>query len=151
MNLKQLIRDYLKTPRVMQLSTCANNHPWVCNVHYYSDDDFNIYWISTPERRHSKEIEQNPNVSITVKVHEDTPDEKYVIGISAEGAAEMMDDEDAEEIAKKYISKLDKIPTLFEDIKSGRNPHKFYRLKTQNIVLFDVKNFPDDPRQEITL
>ena len=92
MDLKQLIKDNLKTTRTMSLSTSVNNKPWTCTIHYYSDDDFNFYWISTPQRRHSQEIAQNPNVAVAIKIHEDTPDEKYVIGISAEGTAKLIDD-----------------------------------------------------------
>jgi uncharacterized protein YhbP (UPF0306 family) len=43
MDLKKIIKDYLQTPRVMQLATCVDNQPWVCNVHYYVDDDLNFY------------------------------------------------------------------------------------------------------------
>ena len=42
-----------------------NNKPWLCNVWYVMDNDNNIYFMSRETRRHSKEIEQNPNVSCT--------------------------------------------------------------------------------------
>lgn len=132
----------------MQLATSVNNQPWVCNVHFYSDDDFNFYWVSMPTRRHSKEIEQNKQVALAIKIHEDNPEEKYVIGISAEGVAELIDNEEIEKIGDKYIDKLDKDPNLLSNILANKSPFKFYRLKTSNIVLFDVKNFPDNPRQE---
>lgn len=135
----------------MHLATAVNNKPWVCNVHFFADDDFNFYWISTPVRRHSAEIAQNANVSATIKVHEDTPDEPYVIGISVEGTAKLLTDEETKVIGRYYIDKLKKVPTLVDDILSGKNPHKFYRLKPTNIVLFDTKNFLDNPRQEYSL
>lgn len=151
MDLKQLIRDHLKTPRTMSLSTSVDNKPWNCTVHYFNDDDFNFYWISTPERRHSKEIEQNKNAAIAIKVHEDTPQEKYVIGISAEGTAELIDNEEIKKIGTQYTTKLGKPDSLIADILEGRNPHKFYKFTPTNIVLFDYKNFKNSPRQEISL
>lgn len=151
MDLKKLISNHLEKPRVMQLATSVNNQPWMCNVHFYADENFNFYWISTIARRHSQEIEQNKNVAVAILIHEDTPDEQYVIGISAEGNAELIDEEEAKRIGNNYIEKLDKVPALLDDILAGKNPHQFYRMKPSNIVLFDTKNFPDNPRQEMKL
>ncbi len=149
--IKKLLHDHLKKARVMQLATSVNNKPWACTLHFYSDEDLNFYWISTPVRRHSQEIEKNPNVAIAIKIHEDTPTEKYVIGIAAEGIAELLSENEIEKIGNKYVDKLIKDPSILNDILSGKNPHKFYRLKATNIVLFDTKHFPDNPRQELQL
>lgn len=151
MDSKKLIAQYLTESRVMQLATSIDDQPWICNVHFFADQNLNLYWMSTPARRHSQEIAQNSKVAMTIKVHEDTPDEKYVIGLSAEGIAELITNEEMQKIAPDYIKKLDKPPTLTEDILSGNNPHKFYRLRVAKFVLFDTKNFPNDPRLEINL
>lgn len=148
---EDLVKEYLPMHRVMQLATSAANQPWACNIHYYSDDDLNLYWISTTDRRHSQDIAQNPQVAATILVHEDAPGENYVIGVSIEGKAELIGQNIDEQIAGDYINKLAKDPSLIKDIASGKNPHKFYRLKASKIVLFDSKNFPDNPRQEVTL
>jgi len=148
---KKLLLDHLEKARVMQLATSVNNHPWVCTVHFYVDADFNFYWISTPARRHSEEIKQNPHVSATIKIHEDTPTESYVIGITVEGTAKLLTADETKKVGKHYFSKLKKDPMLLDDILTGKNPHKFYRLTPSNIVLFDSKNFPDNPRQEYTI
>ncbi len=147
-DLKKLIHDHLKSARVMQLATSVNHQPWVCTVHYYSDENMNLYWISTPARRHSQEIAKNQKVAVAIKIHEDTPSEKYIIGISAVGHATRMSKEEAEKIGSQYMSKLDKDPTLLKNILEGKNPHEFYCLKISKIVLFDTKNFSDNPRQE---
>lgn len=102
-DVKKLIKKYLQSKRVMHLATSVNNRPWVCNVHYYTDDDLNFYWISTLARRHSMEIEKNQNVAITIKVHEDTSDEQYVIGLSAEGKAELISEEDVKKTGPYYV------------------------------------------------
>lgn len=150
-DLKKLIKIYLENNRVLQLATSVNNKPWVCNVHYYTDKDLNFYWISTLSRRHSKEIELNMNIAVTIKVHEDTPNEQYIIGLSAEGKAELITEKKSKKIADKYKNKLGKQQSLIDDIFAGRNPHKFYRMKPENFVLFDTKNFPDNPRQEFKI
>ena len=130
----------------MQLATSANNHPWICNVHFYADDALHIYWASTPERRHSKYIAQNPHIAIAIKIHEDTPDERYVIGLCAEGDAQMLSAEETETIMQAYVNKIGTPPALLNDIKQGKI--RFYRLKPANFVLFDTKNFSENPRQK---
>jgi uncharacterized protein YhbP (UPF0306 family) len=151
MDPKKLIKEYLSQHRVMQLATSLNNQPWVCNVHYFSDDDYAIYWISTPERRHSKEINENPNVAITIKVHEDTEDDPWVVGLSAEGTARQLTTDETKAIGTQYLEKVSKAPSLLEDILSGKNPHRFYKMTVTKFVLFDTNNFPDNPRQEIKI
>lgn len=132
----------------MQLATAANNRPYLCTLHYYSDNNLNFYWCSLLTRRHSKEIEQNKQVSSYVLVHENTPNEDYVIGITILGTAELIGADIDPKIVSSYNEKLDKDPDFVKDVISGKSPHKFYRLKPQQIVLFDNKNFPDNPRQE---
>jgi uncharacterized protein YhbP (UPF0306 family) len=150
-DIKKQIQNHLKKARVMQLATSADNKPWVCNVHFYSDDNLYVYWISTTERRHSRDIEKNPHIAVTIKIHEDTPKEPYIIGLSAEGKAELIVEKEAKKIADQYKDKLGKPQSLIDDIFAGRNPHKFYRLKPMKFVLFDTKNFTGNPRQEYTL
>jgi uncharacterized protein YhbP (UPF0306 family) len=147
MQTEELIRKYLNQVNIMQLATAANNQPWACTVHYYSDDDFNFYWISTLERKHSQDIKQNPKVAAAILVHENTPEEQYVIGISVEGTAELIERGIPAEIVQGYVRKHGKDSDM-SDIAAGQNPHKFYRLKPSRIVLFDNKNFPEDPRKE---
>ncbi|MES2971687.1 MAG: pyridoxamine 5'-phosphate oxidase family protein [Patescibacteria group bacterium] len=58
-DLKQLLKKYLASTNVMQLATSVDGRPWACTVHFYADDNFNLYWISTEARRHSQEIHLN--------------------------------------------------------------------------------------------
>ncbi len=135
----------------MQLATSANDQPWACTVHYYSDAAFNLYWISTLERNHSQQIAENPKVAAAVLVHLNTPEEPYVIGISLQGTAELIGEQPPTHVGQAYIQKLGRPPTLLSDIASGKDPHKFYRLTPSKIVLFDSKNFQGDPRRELQL
>jgi uncharacterized protein YhbP (UPF0306 family) len=146
--MKKSISNYLNQVRVMQLATSIDDQPWACTVHYFSDEDCNLYWVSTETREHSQNIARNPKVSAAILVHENTPDEPYVIGISIAGKAELIGAYIPDQIGSAYIRKLGRNPSLLTDIANGKDPHKFYRLKPSRIVLFDSKNFPDNPRQE---
>lgn len=147
MSPEQVTRKYLNSKNVMQLATSRDNQPWACNIHYYANKDLNLYWISTIDRRHSLEIADNPKVAAAIKVHENTPEENYVIGIAIEGTAELMTEFD-EEIAAAYGQKLNKGDEFVDDMRTGKKPYKFYKLTPQNFVVFDTKNFNGSPRQE---
>lgn len=73
MDPKDLIKEHLAKTNLMQLATSVGDQPWACTVHYYSDENFNLYWMSTPDRNHSQQIEQNPNTAVAIMVHEDSP------------------------------------------------------------------------------
>lgn len=148
MSVEELLKQYLPSVNIMQLATSVNDQPWTCTVHYYSDNNFNLFWLSTVDRRHSQEIKQNPRVSAAIVIHENTPTEKYIIGISVEGTAELVDEKNGEKALNGYAKKHHSSPGFIEDVRSGKNPHKLYRLKPSNIVMFNNKDFPDDPRQE---
>jgi uncharacterized protein YhbP (UPF0306 family) len=148
---KELVNQYLEQVNIMQLATSVDNQPWVITVHYYSDKVFNLYWVSTLERRHSQAIKQNPKVAATILIHENTPEEPYVIGVSVEGTAELIGEQPDEKIGNAYVRKLKKDTNFLSDIAGGQNMYKFYCLKPSKLILFDSKNFPDDPRQEVML
>lgn len=148
MSPKDLVKQYLPSADIMQLATCVDNQPWACNLHYYSDDDFNLYWISKPKSRHSKEIEQNPKVAVTIKVYENKTPKDTVIGVSFEGVAKLVDKADVQSAAKGYQAKHHTDDAFIKEVVDGKNPYVFYVMKPTKVVLFDNKNFPDDPRQE---
>jgi len=147
-DMQEIVRRYLEQVTVMQLATSANDQPWVCNVHYYCDQKLDIFWVSTTSRRHSQEISKNPKVGATVLAHVNTPAKNYVVGISIAGVAELIGEQVDEQVGVGYVTKHNKDDSFLADIASGKNPHKFYRLRPSQIVLFDSKHFPDNPRQE---
>lgn len=146
--LKELIAEYLKKTRMMQLATCFKSQPWACTVYYAYDEDWNMYWISLPERRHSHDIAKNPKVAGTMAYSQEPHPKNGVRGLQFEGVARLLSGEDEERASKLYIKQLKREATLLEDIRSGKNPHKFYMAKPTMFVLFDSVSFPEAPRQE---
>lgn len=148
MNLEKSVREYLKTNNVMQLATSKDDKPWACNVHFYADADLNVYWVSTPDRRHSLDIKANPNVAAVIKIHENTPEENYVIGLSLEGTAELLGSSVSPEIIDGYCKKHAKDPKVNADLKADKAPFKFYKITPNNFVIFNTRDFDGNPRQE---
>lgn len=60
-------KNILETIRYATISSVDNkNRPWAAPVWYVFDEDYNIYWWSPIDSQHSKNIEYNSNIYITV-------------------------------------------------------------------------------------
>lgn len=92
-------------------------------------------------------LNKNPNVAAAILVHENTAEEPYVLGISVFGKAKLIGFD--AKIKKAYSQKLNRDDNFWQKMTAGDNPHWFYKLIPKKMVLFDNKNFPDEPRQEI--
>lgn len=146
-DIKKLVGKYLQIGRMMQVATVKNDQPWCCTVYFVPDEKLNLYWISTPDRRHSQEILKNKKIAAAISIKH-IPDED-VVGLQVEGDAQLV--EDSEEIKKAirlYADRHNRGEKWYEDFLTGKNQHKLYRIKPRLFVLFDEENFPNDPRKE---
>ena len=116
----------------MQLATVGKTGPWICTVHFIEDEALNLYWLSLPDRRHSKELAENARVAITVAVKLEMP----VIGIQAEGRAEeVQDSEVIKNVMKKYVTKYKIGDSFYENYVAGSNKHKLYKFTPNRFSL----------------
>lgn len=129
----------------MQLATSEGSQPWACTVHFAADDKLNLYWLSFPYRRHSKEIAKNKKAASTIPIR--FPDNP-VVGISFEGDAQAVNQATLEEAIKAYDKRFGLSPQFKKKLLGGIAEEKLYILTPRLIVLFDQINFPDNPRQE---
>ena len=147
MNLKKLTKDYLQEAKMMQLATSVDNQPWVCNVWFAADEDLNIYWFSANNRRHSEEVRKNPRVAAAICLPHAPEDQPR--GLQLEGLAkELNSNKDIAQARSVYEGRIFDGKTIDGFMNHQERPHKFYEIKPTLFVLFDVVNFPDDPRQE---
>jgi uncharacterized protein YhbP (UPF0306 family) len=145
MKASELIPKYLAESKVMQIATHAGEQPWICTVYYVEDKDLNLYWLSLPTRRHSQEIKKDHKVAVAVPVKLDQP----VIGIQAEGRAELVEDKAAiAKVMKKYVAKYGAGKDFLDNFVAGKNQHALYKFTPKQFVLFDEVNFAGDPRQQ---
>jgi len=121
----------------MSLATCANDKPWVCEVHYVYDNDLNFYFRSTPSRRHSQEIAKSPNVAGSIV-------EPHGLGVKPrgvyfEGRAEQLKDVDENHVAyRAYCDRLETGADILEDAKKS-DGHKFYKITVSDLYVFDSR------------
>jgi uncharacterized protein YhbP (UPF0306 family) len=124
-----------KKIKTMQLATSADNKPWVASV-YFVEHDGKYYWLSEPHRRHSKELEQNPNCAVAIVIKEDMP----VIGLQAEGNAKTVDDLGLiAKVMPKYIRKYGVGKEFLARAKKGINKHKLYEFTPKNVKIFNER------------
>jgi len=127
--IKKIVKEVLEKGYLMSLGTTDDGGVWVCNVIYIYDEDFNLYWMSDPECRHSKAIMKNPKVAGTVTVN--LPKENN-LGIQFSGFAEKIDG-DRYDLAKKHYAKRRKSELKeTEDVLQGDS---WYILKPEKIEL----------------
>ncbi len=146
-SIRELIKDYLVKAKLMQLATSTDGQPWVCSVWFASDDDLNIYWFSSLTRRHSYEVSTNNKVAAAIALPQTPKDSP--IGLQLQGVAELLTDEaEVEKAISVYADRIFTREQIDAFMKSEVRPHRFYRIRPTQFVLFDTVNFPDNSRQE---
>lgn len=129
------------------MATADGGQPWVCTVFFVADESYRLYWLSTPERRHSQNIGKNQHVAVTVPVKIDQP----VIGIQAEGMAEVVKDADTVmKVMNGYVKKYGSGENFYDNFVKGTNQHQLYRFIPKEYVIFDELHFPNDPQKHWT-
>ncbi len=76
---------YLETHNTLTVATIGPDGPWAAAL-FYVNDGFDLYWLSDPQTRHSKNIARNRRVAVTIQ--EDYRDWRVIRGIQMEGTAE---------------------------------------------------------------
>ncbi len=150
MDVRKLIEAYLQEAKLMQLATSIDNQPWVCSVWFASDEDLNIYWFSSTKRRHSKEVMHNQRVAGAIVLPQTPKDPPR--GLQFQGTAEELSkQEDINKAISVYKGRIFSKEDIEEFMSLKDHPHKFYRIKPTQFVLFDAVNFPDSSRQQLNL
>jgi len=143
MDLRQLIEEYYRDCKTMQLATVSEGKPWICTVYFANDDVLNLYWMSSRSRQHSREILQNPSVATTV-----VRDIERKQALQITGQAYEVADEDLARIhglyTEKYGPKDYDLAAMSRHDPDGR---AYWVLKPAEISLWDEVNFPDAPKQ----
>lgn len=146
---KELVNKYLKEGRLMSVATVSGDQPWNFTAYYASDDHLNIYWISPIDTRHSKEIQANKKVAVSIPIKFDNI---TVVGLQVEGDAKLIEDTgEIKEAIKIYCDKHQRGEEWYKDFIAGKNIHKAYKITPRLFVLYDRVNSPDHPRQEFKL
>ncbi|MBI5958527.1 MAG: pyridoxamine 5'-phosphate oxidase family protein [Chloroflexi bacterium] len=86
-DMRPVLRDFLAGQSTLVLGTAGEQdaHPQVAPLFFASDDQFNLYWISDPDSRHSANLADWNKAAAAIFVH--TWDWGGIKGLQVEGAA----------------------------------------------------------------
>lgn len=87
---------FLKRHHTAVIATAGHdNLPHASAIHYYADDDFNVYFLTLPSSRKYKALAAHPQVAFTV-VREDVPQTIQIEGMAKDisNALEMQEKKD---------------------------------------------------------
>jgi hypothetical protein len=83
-----LVSKVLDDAYLMSLGTVDKSGVWVADVIYVHDENFNLFWLSLPDARHSKALRSEPRVACTVTASWKTDAER---ALQIEGTASVVD------------------------------------------------------------
>ena len=137
MDIEKIIREYLPQVIHLSLATSKGNKPWVCEVHFTYDKELNLYFRSKPDRRHSIEIELNPNVAGNIVTQHQVGEKPR--GVYFEGLAERLTNVDENHPAYSlYCERFGTGSEILEESKTDTG-HGFYKITVKNFCLFDSR------------
>lgn len=147
-DVEQTIREYLPQTFHMSLGTSRDNKPWVCEVHFAFDDDLNLYWRSTPDRRHSQEIADNPNVAGNIVVQH--PLDLAPRGVYFEGKAKLLGEGAELDAAFKALSERNgTTQEKLDEALADPTAHQFYKVAVDTFYLFDGRESSPGQKYEL--
>ncbi len=101
--LRGSVLKYLQEHNTMILASCLDNIPWSCAI-FYASDGFSLYFLSSANTRHARNMAGNSRVSATIT--EDYKDWTRIKGIQLEGTATLLaGDEDKMKAIEVYLTK----------------------------------------------
>lgn len=105
MDLTLYVQNFLQQNDFLALATCNADQPYVCHLHYVSDDQLHIYFASKSTKQHSFNIEKNGQVAVCIYDHEESGD-SVVSGIQLRGTCEKCEAKDVRAEIKLYQQKF---------------------------------------------
>ena len=92
MNQADKARAVIDNNNHMTIATInADGKPWITPVFYVHDDHFSLYWVSYKESKHSKNIQSNPDVAISI--YGSVPPDNEIDAVYIEAEATQLEDE----------------------------------------------------------
>ena len=115
----------LSEHRYLTVSTVDNEgNPWASPVWYVTDENDNYYWWSPVTSQHSRNIENNPSVYITI-FNPQLP-EGEGLGLYIKATACKLPDNELDKIIELYNSTTKKFKMTRENC-SGEAPTRLYK------------------------
>lgn len=127
-----------------------SDQPYQVWLHYAGDLQRVIVY-SRRDRVHSDYVRKNDKVSVAI-LPEQIPGGP-IRGLSGQGTIrELTDEAEIAAATKTYEAKFNKKDGIDQQTRSGKpDDHALWEITMTNYVLFDMHNYPDDPRKELEI
>lgn len=117
------VQAFLVTQSALSLATInLDGTPTIAPLFYVSDEDLNLYWLSSPHSRHSVNLTERPNVAATI--YPVVWEWEQIRGLQIEGHAIAIENEDRQRALARYRDKFT-LPSSFDGQIAAST---FYRL-----------------------
>ena len=152
-DLRHLLETYVRTGKVMQLSTLEEDGaPYVNNLWFaptFAPD--RLYFISRPTRVHSDNVRHRNRVAGAILAIELDGLGQAVRGVTFTGTAIELPTEGIDAQIAAYVNRW---PTAAQAIDparlaAGETHHRVYQISVTGWILYDEENFRADPRQPV--
>ena len=125
------------------ISTRDETSVWSATVFYVSDQNMNLFFLSSEKSKHIKHIEQNNEVSAAI--YKDQSDWEKIKGIQLSGVVEKLEGSDREKVIDEYLEKYEFLKKVINEPKSEDEERigsqfisiPFFKLKPIFIRLID--------------
>jgi len=145
--MKEKLAPYFKWQKMIVLATLDNNNnPYVSNVYFWYDDEFNLYFLSKLERNHSQHILDNWKVAVSII---DT--KKYSVvdwdkqALQIQWTAELLEWEDAKQGFEYYKNNIPDIVKLWENFHSWdifkADWNNIFKINIRNVKIWDEEKY----------
>lgn len=134
----ELIKEFVAARYQLTIAT-SQEHPWIANVYYAVDDQFNFYFLSNPETIHGKHIASNAQVAVSIA---DSPQEPSVKkkGVQFFGQAALLTEK--EEISKAIslwcsVLHVNNENYSYEGMNANKIDGRMYKITPNKIKFFN--------------
>ena len=155
-DLREKARGIIQKILYITIATASKDgQPWNSPVYSAFDENYNFYWASWRENRHSKNIKENNNIFLVI--YDSTVPEGTGEGVYIQAKAYQLEDPKEIENALKYLDgrvNKKKDPTTRVAEFQGDKPRRIYKAIPEKIWMNDVGNVNGnyiDKRIEIKL
>lgn len=143
---KDLAIEIIQENQYLALATSSENTSWSCTVTYATDENVNIYFMSDPNSRHTKDFQTNNVVSVVV--YDSTQEWGKGLGVQLVGIVEKVSDAEKDFVKKLFFERnypfggVPHAQNIFLDaINDGT--YFFYKLTPQKMWVSDPESDVD--------
>lgn len=125
-------KNIINKIRYITLATVSEQaQPWGTPVLAAFDDDYNFYWTSMVETRHSQNIRINPAIYFTIFDSTVAPGENEAVYVQAT-ASELSDSSEIEKAATLVYGRKNKAVPMAKDF-MGDSPKRLYKATPEKV------------------